>query len=409
VSGARGGQAQREDATRVLLVSSGLDHARRGYESFARECFGALRDDPSLQLELVKGSGPSGPRERSVPTIRRDGAVAQTLGRALGARPFRIEALAFAASIQPLLMSRRPDLVYLSEWDTARGLAALRRVSRLRFKLLLCNGGFASEGFEHLDHVQELTPAARDYVICRGADPSRHSVLPLGFRIDSRLAPTSPADRQALRERLHLPADRKVVLSVAALNHSHKRLDYLIDELATLPEPRPFLLLAGEPDRETQSLRTLARERLGSEGHEFRTVPVSEVPEFYRASDLHVLASLVEAQGRVLIEAASNGVRCVAHDSGITRFALGEHGIYGDLTRTGTLAGLLAAHLNAPLDLSAARAAHRFVFERFSWKRLHPQYVELLTGVASGDYRPRSDPWRANSTVSSSTAENVLR
>ncbi len=393
----------------MLLVCSGLDHARRGYESFARECFEALRNDPSLRLELLKGSGGSDRDERSIPAIRRDGTFAQMLGRALGARPFRIEALAFAISLQPMLISRRPDLVYLSEWDTARGLAALRRVNRLGFRLLLCNGGFASTGFEHLDHVQELTPAARDYVIERGADPARHTVLPLGFRICPQLATVSHADRQALRERLRLPQAGRIVLSVSALNRSHKRLDYLIEELSQLPEPRPFLLLVGEPDRETHSLRALATERLGTDGHEFRTVPASQVPDLYRASDLHVLASLVEAQGRVLIEAASCGLRSIAHDSGVSRFALGEHGIFGDLTKRGTLTSLLSTYLAAPADFSSARVAHRFVFERFSWERLRARYVELLSGVARGRYGGPTGASQANSTVSSSTGENVLR
>ena len=34
---------------RVTLVCSGLDHARRGYESFARECFDAL-DAPVIRV-----------------------------------------------------------------------------------------------------------------------------------------------------------------------------------------------------------------------------------------------------------------------------------------------------------------------------------------------------------------------
>jgi glycosyltransferase involved in cell wall biosynthesis len=385
---------------RVLLVCSGLEHARRGYESFARECFDALTSEPGLQLALVKSSGRPGPREHVVRTLRRDRGPALALGRALRVRPFRLEALAFAFSLQPLLARTRPDLVYLSEWDTAAALARLRPITRQWFKLLLCNGGFASSGFAHLDHVQELTPAARDHVIALGADPARHTVLPLGFRIEPQLKLPSPPERSALRQALGLPHERRIVLSVAALNRSHKRLDYLIEELATLAEPRPFLLLAGEPDGETPAVRAHAKALLGDGGVELRTVPTERVPDLYRAADMLSHASMSEAQGRVLIEALSHGLPCVAHDSPVMRFALGEHALLGDFSRAGSLARLVSQQLarNPEAARASAYAGHAHVYERFSWDRLRPRYVELLAGVA-----------RANSTVSASTAENVSR
>jgi glycosyltransferase involved in cell wall biosynthesis len=384
-----------------LLVCSGLDHARRGYESFARECFEALRKDPGVEIELVKGSGPAGPGERSIPAMRRDGAIAQKLGRAFDFRPFRLEALAFAFSLQPLLLRRRPDVVYLSEWDTASTLARLRQHTSQRFKLVLCNGGFAVGGFEHLDRVQELTPAARAHVLELGADPARHTVLPYGFGIGAKLAVLSAGDRSALRRRLGLPAERTIVVSVAALNRSHKRLDYLIEEIAAVPAPRPFALMVGEPDAETPALRALAEERLGADGHEFRTVPANRVPELLRASDAFVLTSLAEAQGRAVIEAMAEGLRCIVHESPVMRFAVGEHGSVADLRERGALTRLLARDGLEELDQPAAHARHRYAYDRFSWERLRPRYVELLSDVARGE--------SANRTVSSSIGEKLAR
>jgi glycosyltransferase involved in cell wall biosynthesis len=386
---------------RVLLVCSGLDHARRGFESFARECFEELQGESEIELELVKASGPEAPRERVARALRRDQRIARTLGRAFRFRPFRLEALTFALGLQPVLRRRSPDLVYVSEWDTAYALARIRPLTRQqRYRILLCNGGLAATGFEHLDHVQELTPAARDYVVARGADPDRHTVLPLGFRIpDELLMPTS-AEKVALRNRLTLPERRPVVLTVAALNRTHKRLDYLIEELAALPQPRPFLLMAGEPDGETAGLRELAQARLSPEGFSMRTVPAEEVVSLYRAADTFVLTSLVEAQGRALIEAAGYGLPCLAHDGHVTRFALGDHAMFGDLGKPGELTHMLRAQAARTIDTlrAQAEAAHRHVHSRFSWKHLRPRYVEFLRRVA----------W-AKSTVSSSTAEKLSR
>jgi glycosyltransferase involved in cell wall biosynthesis len=384
---------------RVLLACSGLEHARRGYESFARECFDALVDEPGIRLELAKGSGAAARREHIAVTLRRDRALAQAAGRALRVRPFRLEALAFAVGLQPLLARQAPELVYLSEWDTALALAKLRAVTRQRFKLLLCNGGFAGSGFGHLDHVQQLTPSAQEYVLAHGADPTRHTVLPLGFHVEPQLTRPSATERTALRHALQLPGDRPIVLSVAALNSSHKRLDYLVEELATLPMPRPYLLLAGEPDAETPRITALARSRLGEAGFEMRTVPAERVVDLYRASDVLAHASLSEAQGRVLIEAASQGLPCVAHDTPVMRFALGASGLLGDLAVAGSLAGLLRDQLTSPPEAAheRARVGHVHVYELFSWDRLRGRYVELLARVA-----------RPNNTVSASTAEKLL-
>jgi 1,2-diacylglycerol 3-alpha-glucosyltransferase len=367
----------------VLLVCAGLEHARRGFESFARECFDRLRTDPGIRMELVKGSGSRHEGERVMRTLRRDSAIARALGRAFKFRPFRLEALVFAFSLQPVLLRRRPDVVYVSEWDTARALHVIRSMTRQRFKLLLCNGTLAVEGFDHLDRVQELTPGGLDYVIERGADPRRHVMLPLGFQIEPEFIVTTPAERSALRRRFDLPLERRIVTSVAALNRVHKRLDYLIEEVALLPEPRPFLLLLGEPDAETPGLRELARERLGDDGYSMRTVPPGDVRDLARSSDIFVLASFFEGLPRALIEASALGLPCLTHDYSITQFALGPHGYRADLRRPGALAELIARLTEDDLGPSKAAARHRFAYENFSWDRVQPRYIELLREVAA--------------------------
>ncbi len=242
---------------------------------------------------MVKASGGAASGETIVPTFRRDRAVALTLGRALKARPFRIEALAFGLALVPLIVRRRPDVVFLSEWDTARALAWIRSVARMRFTLLLSNGSMAWTGFNHLDRVQELTPGAYDYVMSLGGNPARHLLLPLGFQIDPQLHLLSPDERRALRRRLGLPHDRRIIISVAALNRHHKRIDYVIEEVASLSEPRPFLLLVGQPEEETPALRELAENRLGESGYSIRTVLPDAVADLCRASDAFVLGSLL--------------------------------------------------------------------------------------------------------------------
>ena len=368
---------------RVLLLCSGLDHAHRGFESFAREAFDVLRHEPELDIELVKGSGPPAERERAVPSLTRDSALAQALARVSGRQAFRFEHAVFGVTAFPLVLRRRPDVVFLSEWHTGIVLGALRRASGRRFGIALSNGTMAVEGFEHLDRVQELSPAALATVLERGGDPRRHELLPLGFHLAPELEPVGAAERRAARERLGLPPDRQVVLSSAALNRHHKRLDYLIEEVASLPpDERPYVLMAGQPEEETPGLRELARERLGPGGHDMRTVPAAEVPLLLRAADRFVLASLGEGLPRALIEAVAAGLPCYVHDYGVTRYALEEHGRFADFSRPGGLAGLLREPPADELSPERQRARHRFAYAKYSWDALRPRYVEFLRSAS---------------------------
>jgi glycosyltransferase involved in cell wall biosynthesis len=365
---------------RVLLACSGLEHAHRGFESFARECFSALRDAPELDVWLIKATGADGDHERAVPALKRDDRLARALGRLRD--PIHVEQYAFAISLQPQILRLRPDVVYLSEWFTGIALNRLRRLSRRRYAIVLSNGSMAGEGFDHFDRVHQHTAPALEYVLAHGADPARHILLPVAFDVPASV-PTA-GERAALRGRLGLPADRPVVTSVAALNRHHKRLDYVIAEIARMPEPRPFLLLVGQPEPETDALRALARELLGDDGHSIRTVPRSEVDDLLRASDLFVLASLAEGLPRALVEAMAHGLPCLAHDYSVARYALGEHGLLADLTQPGALAGLVQEALSGSGAGADGEARRRSVYDRFSWDRLKPRYVDMLAGAVGG-------------------------
>lgn len=315
-----------------------------------------------------------------MPSVNRDSALAHALGRAWGKGNLHAEQLAFALSLQPEVMRSKPDVIYFSEWYTGVGLDLLRKVNRQQYALVLSNGSMGDVGFQHFDRVHQHTAPALEHVLKKGADPRRHILLPVAFRMQPVADVPGADELQALRERHGLPTDRPVVISVAALNRWHKRLDYLITEVARIPEPRPYVLLVGQPEAETEGLRALGSEALGDDGHSFRSVPRAEIDELLRASDFFVLASLGEGLPRALIEALASGLPCLAHDYPVGRYALGDFGHFADFTQPGALAGLLQSGIVR--DGGKAREQHRSVYERFSWDHLKPQYVDMLAGAA---------------------------
>jgi glycosyltransferase involved in cell wall biosynthesis len=128
-----------------------------------------------------------------------------------------------------------------------------------------------------------------------------------------------------------------------------------------------------------------------------RTVAAEDVPDFYRAADVFVLASLQEGFGRVLVEASAHGLPCLAHSGPVQRWVLGELDGGLDLTEPARLAGALRAALSAGPDPVAARQRHAVVHERFSWARLAPRYADLLreTAAARAGTAHAADPLTA--------------
>jgi 1,2-diacylglycerol 3-alpha-glucosyltransferase len=366
----------------VLIACPGVGHVVRGFESFAEECFEALRGRPELNVTLVGGRGRPGDGRLTARVPPPGGALSVAAGRLVRRPPYTGQQMLFASLLAPLVAARRPDVLLISDWLVASAIGRWRWLSRQRYTVLLSNGAGAGPHFDRaVDHVQHLTPASHRLALDAGEPPERHTLLPLGVAIPPVFAPPAPEERAALRARLGLPADEEILLSAAALNAWSKRLPYLVDEVASL-ERRPHLLLLGQPDEETPEVLRHARERLGEAGHTVRTVPRCAMPAYYRAADMFVLASRYEAMGRVLVEALSHGLPVLAHDAAWARFVVGAHGRFADLGEPGALRALIERARAEEDGPAAAAARHGSAYERFSWDRLAPRYVELFRTCA---------------------------
>ncbi len=171
-------------------------------------------------------------------------------------------------------------------------------------------------------------------------------------------------DRNVLRQRLGLPIDRPVVVTVGRLTRQ-KGYPYLLAALALIPaEKRPLTLLVGDgPDRSELESGTRA---MGL-AHDVR-FPGNrrDVPALLAAADLFVLSSLWEGMPLTLLEAMASGlpsvVTAVGGNPGVVEN--GESGLLVPAADERALAEAICSLLHDPRRREQMGQAARKQFER---------------------------------------------
>lgn len=369
---------------RVDLLCTGLDHIRRGYESFARECYDALKTDERLGIRLYKGSGEAQSGERSLKTARRDSRLAGLLASMTRRSEYHIEQMGFLLSyLAGPLRREPPEVILTSDANLANFLSRWRKRFGGNYRILFSNGGPVSPPFPEYDHIQQVALPYYEQALKAGETKERLSLLPYGITTRESCTSGTFPEKATLRRKLGLPENRKIVLSVGYVSAQHKRMDHVVREVGILPSAeRPFLLLLGQQDATTEAIRLLARDTLGEQGFRIASVPYEQIADYYLASDVFVLASLKEGFGRVLLEASSYGLPCIVDDNPVMRYVLGELGCYVGMATTGDLAQAIVEHLDHEEDDPARQMRAEEIKRRFSWESLRDDYVEMFRRCA---------------------------
>ena len=365
---------------RVLIACPGVGRERRGFETFADELFQAFRDDERLQVELAKSAAPWRPGDIRVPSLARGGRAARAAGRVVRRHGLWAEQASFSGVLAPRLLSLRPDVVYLSEWAPGVWLSRWRRFARLRFRVLLSNGGSYMPPFDAFDHVQQLTKLHYDAALAGGEPPERHTLLPYGFTIPERVA--TPDEKARLREQLSLPQDRSIAIAVGSLDVTIKRHDQVV-RAAARTQARPFVVLLGQRGPETPQLESLTASVLEPPDYLIASAEPDAVDGYLRAADVFVLASPREGMGRAPVEAAGVGLPCIVNDHPVLREVLGSAARYVDTEDVDAVAAALDAELAEPGGHERADERRRTMHERYDWSSLRDRYVELLERAAA--------------------------
>jgi glycosyltransferase involved in cell wall biosynthesis len=367
---------------RVAIVCTGMDRVRRGFEIHARDLFELLRNDTELELILLKGSGVGRIDEKVVFNLHRDSAANRLLCRVVGSRwKYYIEYVSFAVGLLPLLLSRSFDAFYVMEAPLYKFLSRWREFSGARYKLIHPTGGQLGEiPATERDYVHHVTPCYVNLAEQCGFPRENQFLIPHFIHVADVAASRDRAEPERIRSRLGIPTGMAVVLSVGNIDAQVKRMDYVVRECAALNHP-VFLLLLGQQDAASRSIRLLATEKLGPQRFAILTVPRQSIYDYYALADVFVLASLREGFGLVFLEALAAGVPVVAHDYDVSRYVLGEQGNLVDLSKPGALTRTLERLLAQPQTEGARRSRIEYVRQHFEAQALKENYRRMFLQV----------------------------
>lgn len=166
-----------------------------------------------------------------------------------------------------------------------------------------------AEALKEADGIASVSLDLADHAIALGADPRRLSIVPEG--VDTGLF--RPRDRAESRLRLGLPPGGPMILFVGNILLS-KGAGVLVDACARLArgglEFTCYLVGRGRDEAEVRA--TVARQGLSGRVVLAGARPLSELPDWYGASDVVTLPSYSEGIPNVLREAQACGRAIVA-------------------------------------------------------------------------------------------------
>jgi glycosyltransferase involved in cell wall biosynthesis len=304
------------------------------------------------------------------------------LCRVVGSRwKYYIEYVSFAIGLLPLLLSKSFAAFYVMETPIYKFLSRWRGLTGAHYKLIHPTGGQLSRiPASSRDYVHHVTPCYVPLAEQCGFPKENQFLIPHFIHVADVAGARGRAERERMRSDLGIPVGMPVVLSVGNIDAHVKRMDYVVRECAALERP-VFLLLLGQQDATSRSIRSLATEKLGPQRFAILTVPRHAIYDYYALADVFVLASLREGFGLVFLEALAAGVPVVAHDYEVSRYVLGEQGHLIDLSKPGALKRALEKLLAEPQTEEARRSRIEYVRQRYEAQALKENYRRMFLRV----------------------------
>ncbi len=394
--------------TRIRVLA--VDHTA-GIPPFRRK-FAAIAAHPGIELTVLAPS-------RWVENYRVVGASpSDTEGYAFRTAPvgwpgYENRAF-FRAGIGPALRAVRPDVLHL--WEEPFSVIALQTLLLAsiwapRARAIFFSSDNLSGGFRYSYRPSAFYAAVERYVHKRCAMGTAVSeevtgvlrekgfsrpieVIPHGLDLTDYPADAtggagqvgSRTPREVVRARLGL--EPPIVGFVGRLLHQ-KGIDLLLRAVASLPPPRPSLVLVGDGPYRGELEGMVEALGLGDSTRFLSSAGHGEVPELLSMIDVLVLPSRStprwkEQFGRVLIEGMAAGCAVIGSSSGAIPEVLGDAGVVFEEERSDDLAKAIQRVLGDTSLVQALRVRGRQrVRESYTWDavadRVVAMYHTLLT------------------------------
>jgi glycosyltransferase involved in cell wall biosynthesis len=204
-----------------------------------------------------------------------------------------------------------------------------------------------------------------------------HHVVSIPNPINTNLY--APTDREAAREKLHLPKNQKIILFVAVkASDPRKGMAYLAEASRVMARQRQdiLFLIAGNHGKEMVNNFALPAQSLGY-------VATDDMPAVYAAADLFVTPSLQENLPNTLMEAMSCGIPCVGfHTGGIPEMI--DHQVNGYVAAykdPDDLANGMLWILSQPDAASLSTHAREKALSQYNQQIVAKQYLKIYEGV----------------------------
>jgi len=230
---------------------------------------------------------------------------------------------------------------------------------------------------KHADRIITVSEETKKYVLRLGADKTKTQVIHNG--VDTDLF--HPRNKEESREKLGLPKNRKIVLSVRRLVYKNG-LDTLIESIPLTAQNHPDVLfvVAGKgPSRKLVENRIKELE-IGDNVKLAGFVPDTLLPVYYGAADYFILPSASgEGLPLVLLEAMACGLPVIATAVGGTPEILRhmKNGVLVPPRNPEAMAEALTKLLSEGLGPALGSEARRIVEDRFSWEENVRQLQEI--------------------------------
>lgn len=383
---------------RIAIASSGLGHVARGIEAWAADLGRAL-SERGADVTLFKGAGEvSEPFERVVRCWPRESAetkrLVKTVPRQLSWRMglgsgYGVEQTTFAVRLVSHLRRGNFDLLHVQDPHVALIVQRANRIGLVKTRVILGHGTEEPLAFlKKLDYVQHLAPWHLEEAREAGVWKPTWTAIP-NFIDTETFTPDGPD----LREELRIPSDALVVLTAAAIKRGHKRIDYLIDEFASLRKTSPtlpaWLVIAGGWEHDTDALVEEGRSRLGDRVRFLVRFPRARMADLYRTGDIFTLCSLKEMMPIALLEALASGLPCLVNQHPVVEWMVGPGGEAIDMATPCELTKALARLLEQRDSSSVlAKEARRHCVDNFGRDHVVDQLTKYYEFVAAHERVP---------------------